>query len=268
MKKTLLLGLVLLSPVAAARAAVIFSDDFESGSMSKWTSTAASPNASPLTISTSRNVVPVVGTYSAAVDNTADRMHHNILADNGGSEVAGASIFSYYFYDDGGITREFAEVRGYSGGTGLPDGDTVISGTLAQLLAIGRYNSVTVAGETYNATKYQARLTFANVGSPAGWFNLDGVGTPSRSIGWHQFSIERLADNTSINFYVDGILSRSMTGATDASWDTIVLGSALGTTATTAYFDGVSLVTVPEPSGSALTLAALLGSASLRRRKA
>lgn len=265
MKKTLLFGLVFLSPVAAARAAVVFADDFESGNMSKWTSTAASPNASPLTISTSQNVVPVVGLYSAAVDNTADRMHHNIVADNGGSEVAGASIFSYYFYDDGGSTREFAEVRGYSGGTGLPDGGTAFSGTLAQLLAIGRYNSVTLAGETYNATKYQARLTF---GTSAGWFNLDGVGTPSRSIGWHQFSIERLADNTSINFYVDGILSRSLTGAVDASWDTVVLGSALGTAATTAYFDGVSVVTVPEPSGSVLGLAALLGAASVRRRKA
>ena len=139
------------------------------------------------------------------------------------------------------------------------------SGALAQLLAIGRYNTVTLAGETYNATKYQARLTF---GTSAGWFNLDGVGTPSRSIGWHQFSIERLADNTSVNFYVDGVLSRSMTGADNVSWDTIVLGSNLGTTATTAYFDGVSLITVPEPSGSALTLAALLGVASLRRRKA
>ncbi|MDB6071886.1 MAG: Xanthan lyase [Verrucomicrobiales bacterium] len=263
MKKTLLFGLVLMSPVAAARAAVVFSDDFESGTLANWTSTAATP--SPLTISTSQNVVPVVGTYSAAVDNTTDRMHHNIIDDNGGSEVEGASIFSYYFYDDGGSTREFAEVRGYSGGAGLPNGGTAATGALAQLLAIGRYNSVTLAGETFNATKYQARLTF---GTSAGWFNLDGVGTPSRSIGWHQFGIERLADGTSINFYVDGILSRSLAGATAASWDTIVLGSALGATATTAYFDGVSLVTVPEPSGSVLTLAAILGAASLRRRKA
>lgn len=261
MKKSLILGLVLLSPVAAARAAVVFMDDFESGSLSNWTSTAATP--SPLTISSARNVVPVLGTYSAAVDTALDRMHNNIVADNGGSEVAGASIFSLYFYDGGGTARVYAEVRGYSGGSGLPDGGTTGDGTLAQLLAIGRYNQTTMPGETFDATKYQGRLTF---GTTVGWFNLNGPGTPSRSVGWHQMSIERLADGTSINFYLDGILSRSFTGADNVTWDTLVLGSAQPTLATSDFFDGVSLVTVPEPTGSALTLAALLGAASRRRR--
>lgn len=249
MKPYLLLGFLGFSSlISSASAAVIFEDDFESGNMSNWTSTSTTPN--PLTISTLQNVLPTVGTYSAAVDNTADRMHHNL-----GSEVGGAAIFTIYFYDDGGSTRVFGEVRGYSG-TGLPNGGTTASGSLEQLLAIGRYNSVDAAidGGTYNATKYQARLTF---GTTAGWFNLNGAGTPNRSVGWHRFDIERLADGTSLNFYVDSVLSRSFTGAVNSAWDTVVLGSNLGTTATVAYFDGVSVSTIPEPSTLAFGIASL-----------
>ena len=68
---------------------------------------------------------------------------------------------------------------------------------LSQLLAIGKYGAVTLPGEVWDGTKYQGRVTF---GSSAGWFNLDGPGAPSRSLGWHKFAIERLADETTINF--------------------------------------------------------------------
>jgi hypothetical protein len=203
------------------------------------------------------------------MDTSADRMHHNIIADNGGTEVSGYSLFTSYIYDEAGAaTRIFNEVRGYSGGTGLPNGGTAASGSLAQLLAIGKYNTVTKAGEVYNGTKYQARVTF---GTDAGWFNLDGPGSPNRSVGWHKFTIERLADDTTINFYVDDILSETFTSATAASWDTVILGPGLGSTVGNAWIDGLSVdngVVIPEPSAVVLGLMALVAGGFCGRRRA
>ena len=68
---------------------------------------------------------------------------------------------------------------------------TIADGALSQLLAIGEYGTVTLPGEVWDGTKYQGRSAF---GSSAGWFNLDAPGAPSRSPGWHKFTIERLAD--------------------------------------------------------------------------
>src|SRR6185503_13871368 len=107
-----------------------------------------------------------------------------------------------------------------------------------QLFAIGKYNTVTLAGEVFNGSKYQGRVTF---GTTPGWFNLNAAGSLNRSTGWHRFDIERLADMTTINFYVDGILGRTMTGATPETWDCIVLGPGLGTTVGDAWIDGMRL---------------------------
>jgi hypothetical protein len=247
-------------------AATIFSDDFESG-MGNWTQTSATAGTN-LVISTAQNIVPAAGTQSAMMDASNDRMHHNIIADNGGNELSGASTFTSYIYDASGTaSRIFNEVRGYSGGTGLPNGGTTASGSLAQLLAIGKYNTVTLPGEVFNGAKYQARVTF---GTNAGWFNLDAAGSPNRSTGWHKFTIERLADDTTLNFYVDDTLSRTITGATAQSWDTVILGPGLGSTTGDAWIDGLSVnsIEVPEPASFALAALAGIAFVAARRRKA
>jgi hypothetical protein len=258
----LTLVVALCATAGSSHAATIFSDDFESGNMNNWTATAAVP--SPLVADTAQNIVPGGGTFSAKMDTSADRMHRNIIADNGGSELSGYSTFTAYIYDASNTaSRVFNEVRGYSGGTGLPNGGTAASGALAQLLAIGKYNTVTRVGEVYNGTKYQARVTF---GSDTGWFNLDAAGSPNRSTGWHKFTIERLADDTTLNFYVDDILSRTIVGASAQSWDTVVLGPGLGTTVGDAWIDGLSLANVPEPASLGLVAIACLGLVAGRRR--
>jgi hypothetical protein len=203
------------------------------------------------------------------MDNSLDRMHRNIIADNGGSEVSGYSQFVSWIYDDGqtgsgGANRVWNEVRGYLDGTGLPNGGTAANGTLSQLFAIGKSNSVTAPGEVHTNTKYQARSLS---GSLIGFFNLNGPGSPNRSIGWHKFTIERLADNTTVNYFVDDILSRTVTGTTSQSWDTIVIGPGTGSQAGTAWIDGVAVSAIPEPATLALAGMGLIGLCSVARRK-
>jgi hypothetical protein len=232
---------------------VIFSDDFESGNLNLWTF----PGANQLNISTAQNRIPVGGLYSAQIDSSGDRMYHNL-----GSEVSGQILFTTYLFDDT-QTRAFTEIRAYSG-AGYADG------TLQQLLAIGKYNSVNMTGEVYTATKYQGRLTY---GSTAGWFNLNGPGSPNRSAGWHKFDIEILPSGTDVNFYLDGVLSRSFSGATLATYDTVVVGLGAGSTAGNAWVDGMSLAIVPEPGAivllaSGLAALAVLALSRARRRSA
>src|SRR4051794_33034477 len=104
MKRTssFFLGALLFVSVAATLSAqitnVIFSDDFETGALTKWSTTATSP----LTISTPTNVVPPspTGQFSAMIVNSLNRMHRNLIADNGGSELTGAMILTFWMYDD------------------------------------------------------------------------------------------------------------------------------------------------------------------------
>src|SRR5439155_4478956 len=84
MKRTpFFLGALLFMSVAGTLSAqitnVIFSDDFESGTLANWTTTSAS-TPSPLDPSTVTNVVPPspAGQWSAYMNISTDRMHHNI----------------------------------------------------------------------------------------------------------------------------------------------------------------------------------------------
>jgi hypothetical protein len=217
-----------------------------------------------MTLDFGPNADPPGGMYSAHAASQGDRMHHNLTGNIGG-EVSGASWLTADIYDTGlSVSRWHVQALSYSG-TGLPDGGTTPDGSLTQLLAIGKYTTVTLPGEVYDATKYQGRVVF---GSSAGWFNLDAPGAPNRSPGWHKFGIERLADETTINFYVDNILSRTITGATPESWDTITMGYGAGTFQEDVWYDGISVTVVPEPSSLILGLvgSGLLTHTRIRRR--
>jgi len=247
----LVAGIALLSQNSFA--SVAFSDDFESGNLNLWTQQIATP----LAIANIYNVAPVGGTYSAWADSSTDRMWHNL-----GTELGGHTMFSYYLYDDT-LTRAFGQVSAYSG-AGFQDG------TLQQLFAIGKYNQVTMPGEVYDASKYQGRIVFSS--GAEGWFNLNSAGVTSRSAGWHKFSIERLADGTSVNFYVDDVLGRSFTGVDAADWDSIALGLGAGVESGNAYYDGVKVdvvaAAIPEPPIWALVMLGgiVLMATGVRRR--
>jgi hypothetical protein len=150
---------------------------------------------------------------------------------------------TYWGYDaDGsgsptGQTTWYAEVSAYNGA-----GYT--NGPMQQRFAAGRYGLAfgvgtgNFAGEVVNHAKYQGKV---ELGGDSGWFNLTGAA--NRSLGWHKFEIERLADGTTVNFLVDGVQGRQALYANAAAWDSVTIGG-LGTgTAVTAnaWFDDVSV---------------------------
>src|SRR5436190_635943 len=256
MKKNIVGSLLLIGFLCSAYGAVIpiFSDDFETGTMAKWTATSTTP--SPLDPSTPTNAVPPSpgGRWSAYMNTSIDRMHHNIIADNGGAEATGHLMFTHWIYDEGtnggtvGATRVFNEIRAHSGGTGLPNGGTTASGALDQLLASGKFNSVTLPNEVFTTTKYQGRVGFGpGTGATTGWFNLNGPGSPNRSIGWHRFDIEVMPNGSNVQFYVDGVLCRTFTGAAVDTFDTVILGPGLGSQVGNAWIDGISLGSIDDP---------------------
>ncbi|MFO1477233.1 MAG: right-handed parallel beta-helix repeat-containing protein [Verrucomicrobiota bacterium] len=220
-------ALSLAQGAAAQTTNIIFDDDFEIGSLVYWTVTGSS---SALDVTSAANGFPAAAVYSAYLNSSLDRMYHNI------SEVTGWSVFTFYLCDNT-ATRAFCELRGYTG-------EGYNQGTLLNVIAIGKYNGVTMPGEVFDSTKYQGRVVY---GTSNGWFSLNAPGAPSRSPGWHRFDIVRTAAGD-YNFYVDGVLGRAIAGVTDCAWDCVILGSiGAGSTAGDAWFDGVRVGTITPP---------------------
>ncbi len=213
-----------LSAALTVNAVTAFFDNFESG-LGYWTNFPSPGSA--LTNSTAQSVSP---THSAYVGASTNRMYRGL-----GIKVDGHLRITASVYDST-LTRSFVDVRGYS------SGGVWNAGSLVQLMCAGKYNGVTLPGETYDSTKYQARIGLATNTSTFYWFNLNGTGAPSRSAGWHQFIIERRVDGTTVDFYVDGILGRTMTGATLGSLDTAAIGGVgAGTDIGDSWIDDVKV---------------------------
>ncbi len=223
------------SAILSVNEGVNFNDTFESGTLGNWT-TAVSP-ATALTITTANHTAG--GTKGAHLSNVLNKMYHNLS-----QPLEGRMRVTFWINNTS--NHGYGEIRAYSGGV-------YNSGTLQQLFAIGGSgvafsgNTGTLAGETLDATKYQGRVT---AGSNTGWFNLNGAGCPGRSSGWHKFQIERSADGSTIKFYVDEVLGRTITLATYANMNCALIGyTGTGTsTAGDASFDDV-LVEYLDPPG-------------------
>lgn len=255
MKKMLLIAVVfavMACVPAYASFFDVFIDDFESGNLNNWTQIVP---ASPMTIDNTQNIVPIGGTYAAKTTLAASRLAHSL-----GQDLLGVFTATWWVYDDT-LTRSFGEIRSYSGGA-------YNVGTLNQIFAAGKYNTIDTKNGTYNASKYQCRALYPS--AAGGWFNLDAPGSPNRSTGWHKFTVKRYADG-SLDYFVDDLLGRSFAAGviSGAPMNVVVLG--FGTTSSSngnSWYDGVHVM-VPEP-GSFVALASGLiglGGFIIRRRK-
>ena len=218
---------------------VIFSDDFESG-MDKW---GALGNGRGLGISKARTVSSK-GNQSAMVSSSGDKIYRNL-----GVEVIGKMRATFWIYDDGNYkVRRFAELRGY---TGKGHMTYVSPGGLKQVLAVGCYidqstltNTGSLKSEVADPTKYQGRVVS---GKSAGWFNLDAPNGPVRSVGWHKFEIVRDAKGTTVQFFVDGVLGRTVTEVEHVPVDCVTLGSiGKGAVVEQSFFDDVTIEAFPK----------------------
>lgn len=222
---------------------VIFADDFENGRRN-WLPLL---DSAPLALNSSRNHTPG-GSNSVLAINGPKRIYHSLP-----KKVSGRVRYSFWMYDDGKSKMAYGELVGYNGEVGYAKYVNKYGRGLQQSLAIGYRvptgTNVEARLEVLDPTKYQARVLR---GTNAGWVNLNAPGTPNRSIGWHKFEIHRHKNEQTVEFYVDGVLGRTIHGAKPADIDTLMLGAweAPGTNnlakaRTSCSFDDVSLEAYP-----------------------
>jgi hypothetical protein len=248
LRKTLL-GSILCIPAFCAQAAVFLDEHFDSYAdqaafQSVWTvGTASTMLTNAQSVSPNQSVQGL----TTATRNTLSVGEIGSL--NGSSDTV---IFRFNFYDSAGSAaayRQFAELD-----------DSASPTSSGQLFAMGLNNNIT-------STYYMARILGYDGGNGSGaFFKLDGAGAPTRTTGWH--SLEADITDNSVNYYVDGILSRTadISALTDRSLDTVKVGSNLSSTQV-AYFDDIHVerLSVPEPSVAGLSL--LAGAVILVRRR-
>jgi hypothetical protein len=220
----------------------VFSDDFESG-ITNWL---AIPGAKGLVADGLANHT-AGGTASAAGLAGSQRSYHPL-----DKKVRGRLRLTFWMYDDGDGKSAYGDIRGYSGEAGFAHYVTKFRAAFRQSLGIGYRTTADPAaqalgGDKLDPTRYQA---YVFRGTNRGWFNLDAAGVPMRSRGWHKFEIQRRNNQSSVDFYVDGVLGKSIRGVKAADIDTITIASwandaVLGTT-NVARFDDLKLESWPQ----------------------
>lgn len=201
------------------RPSLKFADDFQFG-LTNWH---AVPGCQPLELAP-LGTRQGGGGFGLLATNVEQKLYHNLDA-----EYSCRVVLTFWIYDDGSAFPACGRLRGY---TGQGYRAYVSPGGLWQELIAGKFNgpffgtnlvSGTLRGATPDLAKYQGHVLR---GTNAGWFNLDAPGAPGRSVGWHKFQIDRSgAGSRTVNFYVDGVLARSITGVDPEPIDSLVLGS-------------------------------------------
>lgn len=240
-------GAMLLLSAASAQASILLSDNFEYASQAAFTAAWPVEGTATAVWNTEQASSP---THSVKALTTATRSSHN-FGESGVPTDAAPILFRIRYYDSAGTAsayRQYAEIIDSTGVGNL------------QIIALGLNNNLV-------SNKYMARIVGIDGGSGvSAFFKLDGAGSPNRSTGWH--TLQALIKDNSIDFSVDGVLSKTVTYAStvvDRSYERVRLGSNLSSTQV-AYFDDAYVEVTPEPA--TLAILALGGLAAIRRKRA
>jgi hypothetical protein len=247
-------AMVLLASVSTSKAAVIFSDNFDS-----YANQTAFQTAWPVVgTSTTLDTTTFFSSGQSAQGGTAAT--RNTHAFTGTTPTASNAVeFSFRFYDSNSAAAAYRQVSEID--------NTTSPGASGQLFAMGLNNNI-------SSTFYMARVLGADGGTGSGsFFKLDGTGTPNsgnsaltRTTGWHLLTVDIFSTGTA-NFYVDGLLARTNIGTfTVRSMDTIRLGSGI-TSLNTANFDDVVVQTIAVPEPASIGMLAVASLATLCRKR-
>ncbi len=141
-------------------------------------------------------------------------------------------VWNVNIYDSGGPgvdnMYQWAEARNYTS-------DSTLNG----LFAVGMPGSSFFSSGLDN-NYYSGRVIVGN-GSGIGYVNLDRPGTPTRTIGWHTFTVVgKYAPYTYCDFYVDGVLARKNIAWGGNAMNNLYIGSGYAATLE-GWYDDYSL---------------------------
>lgn len=221
---------------AAARAAVIIQDDFESYAdtvmlNAVWPKGVGTDSDSFLEAGFNGPSLP--GNQCVAITTAAGRRDYSFTP----TLLAAGEylVWAFDFEDRVGSSstgRQYGQLLSNNASSG---------GALNELIAVGQYNTVTKPGQVYSSSKYQARVAFA---PGQGWFNLN----TNRSVGWHRFEV-RIYQSGTVDFYVDGQPDTLGLPHVGTWWREARIGSGLSSTAAARY-DNYLLQVLPEPAAA------------------
>lgn len=251
-------AVTLTASVSGLRGASLLVDNFDS-----YADTSAFTTAWPVVGSQPTGTISTVQAVSlsqsvrieaptAGGTPTAQR-NQRIFTESGNPAADNLITFSFDFYDSD------ASINPYRQHANLQD--SASPSLYGQLVSMGLNNNLISTADGGNF--YMARVLGHNGGA---YFKLNDPGAPLRSTGWHNLRVE--ISDLAFNFYVDNILSEVVPqgggAGTLRSYDVVRVGSGVSSAAI-AFYDNVSVTTIPEPSLLALGLAGLTG--VLRRRR-
>ncbi len=183
---------------------------------------------------------------------TAAQRNERSFIESGLPATSNVVRFSFDFFDsNAGLApyRQYANLQ-----------DSTAASGAGQLISIGLNNNLTSAAEGGNF--YMARILGHNANA---YFKLNDNAALLRSTGWHSLAVE--ISDVDYRFFVDGALAETVPNTfTLRSYDVVRLGSGLSSTAE-AFFDNVSVQSIPEPGTLVLASMAGLGLMVMRRRR-
>lgn len=257
----LMCAAVLLLAGSASRGAILLQDNFDSyTTTAEFEAGAASTPPGAWTPTGTSGVLSTAQAFggsgnSILIGTAAGRNTHALAADT--APTAAENIeFSFRFYvTDTAQGRQQADIID-AAGTGQ-----------GQIIGMGTNNNVSSSEFFWRVGGIDADGT-GPIASGA-YAPMD-AGAPNRTVGWHELKAVIRRDSATLasaDFYVDGILGKTVTGFSLRSFENMRLGGNQSSV-NSAFFDDVLVQTVPVPEPAALGLlaAAAVGFIGRRRR--